>query len=134
MFFYFLLNQDNLFMIHHDWNLFCGICNTLTEHNRGQAHYLSYFDILLWYLFLTESNTFLIFFYNFYLSLFKFITRSSSLSSLEDIKLIVTVHWILQVPDCLRSFTRSLNYSLILLRNSSTDSILFSSLLLLYSI
>ena len=51
---------------------------------------------------------------------------SLSLSSLvEYIKLIVTNNWIFHVSDCLRSFTMSLKYGLILSRYSSTDSVLY---------
>ena len=27
-------------MIHHDWNLFYGICNAINKHDRRQIHYL----------------------------------------------------------------------------------------------
>ena len=39
--FCFLFNQENLYMIHQDSNLFYDICNTINEHNRRQTHYLS---------------------------------------------------------------------------------------------
>ena len=67
-------------------------------------------------------------------SLFECITRSSSLSSLEETKIIAIVNWIFHVSDCLRSFTMPLKYGVILLRYASTDSMLFLSLLLFYSV
>ena len=66
------------------------------------------------------------------LLLFKCITRFSPLS-LEEIKLIAMVNWIFHVSYFLR-FMMPFKYGLILLRCSSTDSVLFLSLLLLYSI
>ena len=46
-FFVFLSNQENLYMIHHDWDLYYDIYNTINEYN--QALYLSvipiFFDI-----------------------------------------------------------------------------------------
>ena len=62
-------------------------------------------------------------FINFKLSLFVYITRSSSWSS-KDIKLIAIVNWIFHVSDVLRSFMISFKYGLILLRYSSIDSVL----------
>ena len=68
------------------------------------------------------------------LSLFEYITLSSSLSCSEKIKLIVIVNWIFHVSGFLILLMILLNYGLILLRYSSTNSILILSLLLLYSI
>ena len=90
----------------------------------------SYLSLLFWYLFLSESKS--VFLTSSALSLitistlslFECIIWSSSLSSLEEIKLIVIVNWIFHVSDCLRSFMMSLKYVLILSRYSSTDSIL----------
>ena len=57
----------------------------------------------------------------FLISLFECITRSSSLP-LEDVKLASLVKWIFLASDSLRSLLTSFfNYSLILLRYSSTD-------------
>ena len=64
------------------------------------------------------------------LSLFECASLSSSLSSLEEIKLIVIANLVLKVSDFLRSFTISFKYGLVLLRYSSTDSVFLSSLLL----
>ena len=68
------------------------------------------------------------------LSLFECIIRSSPLSSLEEIKLIVIVNSIFHVSDYLRSFMMFLKHGLILSRYFSIDSILFLSLLLFYSV
>ena len=69
------------------------------------------------------------------LSLFECITCSSSLPT-EEIKLFAIVNWIFHVSDFLSLFMFIYLYSfkcgLILLRYSSTDSILFLSLLLSY--
>ena len=47
--FCFLSNQENLYMIHHDSDLFYDVYNTKNEHNKRQTHYLlsflNYFDI-----------------------------------------------------------------------------------------
>ena len=112
-------------MIHYDLNLFYDIYNTITEHNWIQTHYLSStvncFDMH----FLSESRRFFItssassLIMIFMLSLFEFITRSSSLSSSEERKSFVIVNWIFHVLDCLRSFIMSLKYGLILSRYSS---------------
>ena len=67
------------------------------------------------------------------LSLFECITCSSSLS-MEEIELLAIFNWIFHVSEFLRLFIMSLEYDLILSRYSSTDSVLFLSLLLSYSI
>ena len=45
----FICNQENLYMIHHESDLFYDIYNTTNENNQRQTHYLSsipsYFDI-----------------------------------------------------------------------------------------
>ena len=69
----------------------------------------------------------------FMLLLIECITCSSSLSSSEEKKLIVFVNSTFHVPDFLRLFMIPFRYGLMLLRYSSTDSILFLSPLLLYS-
>ena len=60
------------------------------------------------------------------------ITCSSSLST-EETNLFAIVNWIFPVSNFLRLFMMSFKYGLISLRYSSTDSVLFPSLLLLYS-
>ena len=67
------------------------------------------------------------------LTLFDCIRHSSSISPLEEIKLIVIVNWIFHVWNVLRSFMIYFKYGLTLLRYSSTDSVLFLSPLLSYS-
>ena len=48
-FFFFISNRQNRYMIHRNLDLFYEICNTITEHNGRQTHYLSlipnYYDI-----------------------------------------------------------------------------------------
>ena len=39
--FLFLTNQENIYMIHHDSDLFYDIYNRINEHNRRQPHYFS---------------------------------------------------------------------------------------------
>ena len=68
------------------------------------------------------------------LSNFECITRSSALSSLGEIKSIAIVNWIFHVSDFLRLFMISFKYGLNLSRYSLTDSVLFLSPLLLYSV
>ena len=134
----FLLNQENLYLIHHNLNLFCDVCNTINEHNSRQTHYLSlitnYFDVWLnesKSYFITSSASSLMMISM--LSLFECTTCSSSLS-MEEIKLFVIVNWIFYVSDFLRLFMMLFEHELTLLRYSSSDSVLFLSPLLLYSI
>ena len=61
------------------------------------------------------------------------IIRSSSLP-LEETKLIAIGNWFFHVSDFLRSFLISTKYSVILLRYSLIDCVLFPSPLLSYSI
>ena len=106
----------------------------MNEHNRRQTHYLALilkcFDIY----FLSESKSSFItssvssFIMISMLSLFECITRSSSLSK-EEIKLFAIVNCTFHV-----SFMISFKYGLILLKYSSTYSVLFLPLLLSYSI
>ena len=84
------------------------------------------------YLFLSDLKSFLIISSASSLitiSLFKCITRSSCLS-LEEVKLIAIVNWIFHMLNFLKLFMMSFKYSLILLRYSATDSVLFLSPLL----
>ena len=67
------------------------------------------------------------------LSLFEYIAYSSSLA-MEEIKLFAIVNWIFNVSDFLRLFMSSFKYGLILSGYTLTDSILFISPLLSYSI
>ena len=67
------------------------------------------------------------------LSLFKYITRSSTLS-IEEIKLFAVVNWIFYVSDFLKFFAMPCKYGLILLKYLSTDSVLLLSSLYSYSI
>ena len=59
-FFCFSSNQENLYKIHLNLDLFYDIYNTITEHNRRQSHYLSlipnYFDI---YLLVNQKSSFI---------------------------------------------------------------------------
>ena len=66
------------------------------------------------------------------LSLFECTTCSSSFS-IEEIKLFAIANWIFQIPDFSRLLMLSFKHGLILLRYSSTDSVLFLSPLLLCS-
>ena len=67
------------------------------------------------------------------LSLFECITGSSSLS-IEEIKLFASFNLISLASDLLRLFIMPFKYALMLLRYSSTDSVLFISPLLSYSV
>ena len=67
------------------------------------------------------------------LLLFECITRYSSLS-LQEKKLIAIVDWIFHVPDFWRLFMMYFKYGQMLLRHSSTDSVLLLSPLFSYSI
>ena len=94
---------------------------------------------LFWYIFLSESKSSFItssaslLIMISILSPFECIIHSSSLS-MEEIKLFDIFNWILHVSDFLRLFMISFKYGLVLIRYSSTDNILFLSLLLSYSI
>ena len=67
------------------------------------------------------------------LSSFECITCSLSLS-MEEIKLFAIGNWIVHLSDFLRRFMMFFKYGLILVRYSSTDSVLLLSPLLSYSI
>ena len=127
--FCFLSNQENLYMIHYDSDLFSEIYNTIDKHNQRKTHYLSLIPNCFWYLFLSELKSSFItssassLIMISVLSLFEWITHSSSLS-MEEIKLFAIVNWIFHVSDFLRLFMMSFKYGLILLRYSSTDSVL----------
>ena len=107
--FCFLTNQENLYMIDHDLDLFCDIFNTITniiEDKPTTSHCL---QIILISVFKWIKK----FFYNFICYItnhdfcvipFECITCSSSLWSLEEIKLIVIVKCVFHVSDYLRSF------------------------------
>ena len=56
------------------------------------------------------------------LSLFEYITHSSSLA-MKEIKLFAIVNWLFNVSDFLRLFMMPFKYGIILLKNSSTDSV-----------
>ena len=71
--------------------------------------------------------------HDFYVITFWMHACSSSLS-IEETKLFAVVNWIFHMSDFLRLFMVSFKYGLISLRYSSTDNILFLSLLILYSL
>ena len=83
-----LSNQENLYSIHHDLELFFNIYNTINEHNRRQTNYLSLipncFDM---YSYNLSASSFIMISM---LSLFQCISRSSSLL-IEEINLIAIV-------------------------------------------
>ena len=95
--FCFLSNQDNLYMIHQDSDLFYDIFNTIIEHNKKQTHYpssiLNYFDI--YFLSASRGSSIISSASSLImvsmLSLFECIARSSSLS-MEEIKLFSIVN------------------------------------------
>ena len=106
--------------------------------NKDKITTFEWFQIF-WYLFFSKWKSFVItssassLIMISILSLFECIT-CCSLLSMEKIKLFVIVNWILQELNFLRLFMIYLKYGLISLRYSSTDSVLFLSSLLSYSI
>ena len=131
-------------MIHHNLDLFYDNDNIINQHNRRETRYLSskskrnslsFIDSKwYWYVFLSKSKVlynFVCFIINHDVCVITFwiIIRSSSLS-MEEIKLLAIVNWIFHVPDILKLFMMLFKYGLTLLRYSSTDSVLFLSLLL----
>ena len=91
----------------------------------------SIFSKLFWYHFLSDLK---IFFITSFASsliiismlfLFECITRSSSLSSLEEIILIVIANWIFHALDFVRPYMICSKYGLIVLRYLLIDSVLF---------
>ena len=113
--FSFLTNQENLYMIQHNSDLFYDIYNTINDHNRRQTHSFSsifpnYFD--------------------FYVITFERFSSISLSLSLEEMKLIVIGNFFSQVSDFLRLFMISFKYGLILVRHFLIDSVFFSPLLL----
>ena len=117
---FFLSNQENLYMIHHDLDLLYDVIQKLFK--------------LSWYVYLKDSKSYFMtssassLIIISILSLFECITCFSSLS-MEEIKLFAIANWILHVPDFLRLFM-SLKYGLISLRYYSSDSVLFLTPLL----
>ena len=99
----------------------------INEHNQ-RWNLLPFTDSsnLFWYIFLSDSKSFSItssaspFIMVSMLSFFDCLSRSSSLWSLEQIKLILIAKWIFHVSDTLRSFMISFKYGLTSLRYSST--------------
>ena len=99
-YYFFMLNQNNLYMFYHDSDLLHGIYNTTNEHIRRKLNsFHQLFQIFL--IFIMEW--FKKFFYDFIcltfiiismLSRIKCIARSSSLSSVEEIKQVVIANWI----------------------------------------
>ena len=116
-FFFFcpLSNQENLYMIHHNFILFYDICNTINEHNQRETHYLpsipNYFEsfkkFLYNYICFTINH-------DFYFITFLNAVHTSSLP-LEETKLIAVVNSIFLMSDFLGLFLMSFKYSLILL-------------------
>ena len=137
--FLFLSNQENLCIIYDNLDLFYDIYNTITQHNQRQTHYLSsiltYFDLSILSeskgSFITSCASLLIMIS--ILSLFECITYSSSLS-MEEIKFFAIVDLLSPPSEFLRLFMMLFKNGLILLRYSSSDSVLFLSMLLSYSI
>ena len=125
---FFLPNQENLYMIHHDSKMLYCIYNTINELDRRQIHYfsliLNYLDILsdLKSFSITSSVSWSIIISM--LSLFECIARSSSLP-IEEFKLFDIVNWIFLVSNVLRLVIMSFKYGIISLSNSSTESVLF---------
>ena len=117
-FFVFLCNPENLSMICLIKSLFYDIYNTISEDNQIWNNYLYLMILSLLQIckeviekvFITSFALSLIM--TSLLSLFECIECSSSLS-LEEIKVIATVNWIIHVPDFLRSFIMPFKYGLI---------------------
>ena len=127
MLFFSFFSDQNLYMIHHDMDLFYDIYNTINEYNRRQTHYfpffLNCFDIFFHWFKKPFYNFICIFIIISLLLLFEYITCSSSISSLDETKLIAISSWIAHAPNFLRSFIISFKSGLILLRYPSTDSV-----------
>ena len=100
-----LSNQENLYMIQHDSELFYEIYNIIKKS-----------------CFITSSASSLIMIS--ILSLFERITCFSSLS-MEEIKLFAIVNWIFHMWVFLRIFLMPFKYGLVLLRYTSTDKVFF---------
>ena len=114
-------------------DLLYGIYNTINEHNQRQSFYfssifLNHFEIQSASITSSASSLIMVSM----LSLFHCIACPSSLSSLDKVKLIVIVNWILHVSDVLRLFMVSFRYGLVLLRYFLIHSV-FLSPFLLYS-
>ena len=88
MFIIYRVYQENVYMIHHDLDLFYDIYNTINTHNWRKTHYLSlipnYFDI---YFYVNQKV---------FHSIFECVICSSSVP-MEEIKLLAIVNWIFHV-------------------------------------
>ena len=132
-----LSNQENLYMVHYDSNLFYDIYNTTIEHNRRQTHYLllvpNYFDIYFEWIKKFFYN-FICFIINDDFYVITFGMHYMLFIIIYGKKLFAIVNWIFRVTGFLRLFMMSFKCGLTLSRYSSTDSDLFLSPLLSYSI
>ena len=133
--FCFLSNQENLYIIHHNSDLFYDIYNITNEHNWRQTHrfQIILISIFKWIkklfsnfvCFIINHDLYVITFSMHYMLLIIIYRRS---------KVVAIVNWIFHMSDTLGLFMIFFNYGLILLRYSSTDRVLFLPSLLSYSI
>ena len=102
--FYFLAFQENLYLIHHDLNLFYKVCNTVNQHYQKLVNFLSLFLLILFWclckrelksLSIVSSVSLPIKVYKLPLLLCIIPVWSEYL---EEIKLIVIVNWIFHSP------------------------------------
>ena len=108
------ISQKNLYMIHHNSDLFYDMSNTITEHNQRQTNYLLSILNYFGYLFLSKSKISFItssassLIMISMLSLFQSIPHSFSFY-IEEIKLFAVVNWIFHVSYFFRLFMCLLN-------------------------
>ena len=136
-FFCFLSNHENLYVIHHDSDLFYDIYSTINEYDQRQSHCLWSFLIIFITIFKWTKKFFhnficFIINHNFYGFTF-WIHYMIFIIICGRTKLFGIVNWILHVSDFLGLFIMSFKYGLIFLQYFQTDSVLFLSSLLSYS-
>ena len=125
IYFWFLSSQKNLYMIHHNSDLFYDMSNTITEHNQRQTNYLLSILNYFGYLFLSKSkisfitSSALSLIMICMLSLFQSIPHSFSFY-IEEIKLFAVVNWIFHISYFFRLFMMFFKCGLILFGYSST--------------
>ena len=88
----FLSSQENLYMIHHNSDLFNDICNTINEYNQRKNHDLPLMSLTQFDISVPVLSLFMIFIF----SLFECVTHSLPLC-LEDINLIAVVNRIFHI-------------------------------------
>ena len=116
MFFCFLSNQENLYLIHRNSDLFYGIYNTVNEHNQRWNHYLLSFICFI----IAHDFYFITLWWHY--TLFINILRRNKVNCYYNL--------IFHISDFPKLFMMTFKYGLMKSRYSLIDRLLFLSLVL----